>query len=245
MTTSLREASAASPAADLRYRRYYVWHWPIRAMHWTAAACIVVLACTGFYIGKPYFMTSGEASSHFLMGWVRFVHFAAAGILVATAIVRVYWLFNGNRYETWRALFPVSRPDWHNLGKQVRAYLFLLPERAPMYIGHNPLQQMSYTALYAVAAFQVVTGFALYGLSNPSGTIAALFGWVGPALGGVQVVRFWHHIVTWVFAIFVPVHVYLTFRADITEPRAGVSAMINGSRYLEVDKEYEDASDES
>ena len=42
-------------------------------MHWIAAACVVVLMVTGFYIGRPYFMTSGEASAHFLMGWVRTV----------------------------------------------------------------------------------------------------------------------------------------------------------------------------
>ena len=67
----------------------------------------MVLAVTGLYIGRPYFVTSGEASAHFLMGWVRFIHFAAAAVLVMTAIVRVYWLFMGNRYERLAALFPV------------------------------------------------------------------------------------------------------------------------------------------
>ena len=51
----------------------YLWGAPLRAMHWIAALCVIVLIVTGFYIGRPYFMTSGEASSHFLMGRVRFV----------------------------------------------------------------------------------------------------------------------------------------------------------------------------
>ena len=51
-------------------------------------------------------MTSGEASAHFLMGWVRFLHFAAAGVLVATAIVRVYWLFAGNKFERLARAVP-------------------------------------------------------------------------------------------------------------------------------------------
>jgi Ni/Fe-hydrogenase 1 B-type cytochrome subunit len=59
-----------------------LWHWPIRAMHWLAAGSIVVLIATGFYIGRPYFMTAGEASDHFLMGRMRFVHFVAAAVLV-------------------------------------------------------------------------------------------------------------------------------------------------------------------
>ena len=59
------------------YRWIYIWHWPIRAMHWIAAGCIVVLVVTGFYIGRPYFMSSGEASAHFLMGRMRLAHFVA------------------------------------------------------------------------------------------------------------------------------------------------------------------------
>ena len=66
----------------------YVWGAPLRAMHWIAALCLVSLIVTGFYIGGPYFMTSGEASSHFLMGRVRFIHFVAAAVLVMTGIVR-------------------------------------------------------------------------------------------------------------------------------------------------------------
>ena len=45
------------------YKWVYLWGWPIRAMHWAAVAAIVVLAVTGFYIGRPYFITGGEASS--------------------------------------------------------------------------------------------------------------------------------------------------------------------------------------
>ena len=38
------------------------------------------------------------------MGWMRFVHFTAASVLVATVIVRVYWLLAGNKFERWVAL---------------------------------------------------------------------------------------------------------------------------------------------
>src|SRR5574338_511871 len=113
-----------------------------------ARGSIVVLALTGFYIGRPYFITSGEASAHYLMGTVRFIHFVAAGVFVATAIVRVYWLFAGNQFERLGALFPVRPRDWVNLWKQVKYYLMIQPEKAPHYLGHNPLQQLSYTGLY-------------------------------------------------------------------------------------------------
>jgi Ni/Fe-hydrogenase 1 B-type cytochrome subunit len=226
------------PSGD--YHWVYLWEWPIRAMHWAAVLSILVLVVTGFYIGAPYFTTSGEASSHFLMGRVRFIHFAAAAVFVATAIVRIYWLFAGNEFERWRALFPVLKQDWVHLWQQVKYYLLIRPEKAPHYLGHNPLQQLSYTGLYLVAAIQVVTGFAMYGQSRPQGFWYTLFGWVVPMLGGIQEVHFVHHVLTWVFLIFLPIHLYLAMRADILERTGTISSIISGGRFVRSDIQYVD-----
>ena len=110
--------AVAGEAVD--YRWVYLWRWPLRMTHWAAAITITMLVITGFYIGKPYFMTGGEASSHFMMGWARFLHFASAGLLVAAAIVRVYWLFAGKKYAKWTALFPVSGRDWGPMARAER-----------------------------------------------------------------------------------------------------------------------------
>lgn len=222
------------------YRWVYVWQWPIRAMHWLATGSILVLIATGFYVGRPYFMTGGEASAHYLMGTMRFVHFTAAGLLIATGIVRIYWLFAGNKYERLPALFPVKPRDWKNLVEQVKHYLMLRQAHAPHYLGHNPLQQLSYTGVYLVVIVQVITGFALYGLYNPGGFFYDMFAWVGPLLGGAQIVRLVHHIITWVFLIFIPIHVYLGIRADVTEREGAISSIINGGRFVRDDLEYED-----
>ena len=228
-------------ATSIGNRRWvYLWQWPIRAMHWAAAFSLLVLVVTGFYIGQPYFMTSGEASSHFLMGWMRFLHFAAAGVFVATAIVRGYWLFAGNQFERWRALFPIRRQDWVNCFKQIKFYLMIRPEKAPRYLGHNPLQQFSYTAIYGIAALQVVTGFAMYGQSRPGGFWYTLFGWVVPLLGGIQVVHFVHHIMTWAFLIFIPIHIYLALRADVLERTGTISSIVSGGRFVSTDVDYVD-----
>ncbi len=222
------------------YRWVRLWGLPLRVMHWLAALAIVVLAVTGLYIGRPYFMTGGEASAHFMMGWMRFLHFAAAGVLVMTAVVRVYWLIASNRYERWSALVPHSRHDLKDLFRQGRAYLLVRPEDAPPYLGHNPLQQMSYTSLYAVALLQVITGFALYGQYNSSGWFYRAFNWIGPLLGGMPVVRFIHHEVTWVFAIYVPIHVYMSVRADILDHNSTISSIVSGGRMVPADREFED-----
>lgn len=222
------------------YEWVYLWHWPIRAMHWLAAISIVVLAVTGLYIGKPYFVVAGDPSSQYVMGWMRFLHFAAAGLLVATAIVRVYWLFAGNKFERWNALFPLSPRSWSNMWKQVKHYLMIRPEEAPSYLGHNPLQQLSYTGLYFVAAVMVVTGFAMYGQADPGGFFYASFAWVIDLFGNVQTVRFVHHVLTWVFLVFIPIHVYLTLRTDLLEHTGTLSSIVSGGRFMPADEEYED-----
>jgi Ni/Fe-hydrogenase b-type cytochrome subunit len=209
-------------------------------MHWIAALSIVVLVVTGLYIGKPFFMTSGDTSAHFLMGWMRFAHFTAAAALVMTALVRVYWLIAGNQFERFNALFPFRAKQLKHLVVQAKSYALIRPEAAPRYLGHNPLQQVSYTALYALAAFQVVTGFALYGQSEPGGFFFTAFGWVAPLLGGLQVVRFLHHVLSWVFLIYIPLHIYLSVRADILEHNTTISSMVSGGRMVPASARFED-----
>jgi len=229
------------PSGD--YHWVYLWEWPIRAMHWIAVACIIALVITGFYIGKPYFIAGGDTGQHFLMGWMRFIHFSAAAFFVATGIVRAYWLFAGNKFERLAALFPVRPRDWVNMWKQIKYYLMIQPEKAPRYLGHNPLQQLSYTAIYAVALTMVITGFAMYGQSDPSGFFYKAFNWVGILFGGMPVVRFIHHVLTWAFLIFIPIHIYLAIRADHLERTGTISSIISGGRFVPVDEKYIDGED--
>jgi Ni/Fe-hydrogenase 1 B-type cytochrome subunit len=218
----------------------YLWGAPLRAMHWIAAACIVVLVVTGFYIGRPYFMTSGEASAHFLMGRVRFIHFTAAAVLVMTGIVRVYWLFAGNRFERFPALFPVTPKNLRGMVRTLNAYLTFRPEKQASLVGHDPLQQYAYTTLYLLTIVMVVTGFTMYGQSNPGGLIFRTFAWVPSLLGGLQGVRLVHHVLTWGFIVFALIHVYFTIHSDYVERVGRVSSIITGGRYVSTDETYED-----
>lgn len=231
----------APPSGD--YRWVYLWDWPIRAMHWIAVFCILALVVTGLYIGMPYFVVGGDTANHYLMGWVRFIHFAAAATLVATAIVRGYWLFAGNKFERLAALFPVRPRDWVNMWRQIKFYLMIQPEKAPHYLGHNPLQQLSYTGIYAAAVTMVVTGFAMYGQSNPAGFFYHAFNWVGIVFGGMPVVRFIHHVLTWAFLIFIPIHVYLAIRADVLERSGVISSIVTGGRFVPSDEKFVDSDD--
>lgn len=239
-STRFVEARRSMPPGSSDHEWVYLWERPLRVMHWIAALSLAVLAVTGLFIGRPYFVPSGDPESAFLMGWMRFIHFVAAAVLVMTAIVRFYWLFMGNRFERWPALFPLRRRDLRNLVKMVKFYLMIHPERAPRYLGHNPLQQFAYTGIYLVAALSVITGFAMYGQSDPGGFFYVAFNWVNTLLGGQQVVRFVHHVLTWVFLTFIPIHVYLAMRADAIERTGTISSIVSGGRFIPRHEEYVD-----
>jgi len=243
MTTSspiAEEHTLHHHSPQCKRRWVILWHLPVRFSHWLIGIGIVALILTGFYIGKPYFMSSGEPSSHFFMGWMRFLHFLSAAVLVAAIIVRVYWLFIGNPYETWRSLVPYRKKDWALMWQVIKKYVLIYPERSPHYLGHNPLQQISYTALYALIIFQILSGFAMYGVATPGGFMHTSFGWINSLLGGIQIVRFLHHVATWIFVIFIPVHIYLTVRADALHREGRVSSMISGGRFVCDHMEYVD-----
>jgi Ni/Fe-hydrogenase b-type cytochrome subunit len=115
------------------------------------------------------------------------------------------------------------------------------PEKAPHYLGHNPLQQVSYTFVYLLAAFMVASGFAMYGQSAPGGFFFRAFGWIGPLFVGMPVVRFLHHVATWLFLIFIPIHIYLAIRADLLERTGVISSIISGGRFVPADEKFIDA----
>lgn len=71
----------------------YVYETPVRLWHWLNAFSILVLAVTGYFIGSPLPTMPGEASEHFLMGYIRFAHFAAAYVFVIGFLARFYWSF--------------------------------------------------------------------------------------------------------------------------------------------------------
>ncbi|ACB94794.1 Ni/Fe-hydrogenase, b-type cytochrome subunit [Beijerinckia indica] len=222
-------------AAPLRARRLtavYVYEAPVRLWHWINAASIVVLAITGYLIGSPPSTLAGEASAHFQMGWIRYLHFAAAWIFAVGFTGRVIWAFFGNVYS--RELFYIpfwSLAYWRELFDEMLVYAFI-KKHARKVVGHNALARFSLFFCFTLAGlFMLATGFALYsdgtGIDSWEGR---LFGWIMPLLGGNLATHFWHHIGMWVILLFIMFHVYTVTREDITSRQTLISAMINGYR---------------
>lgn len=221
------EASAAS------LKTVYVYEAPVRLWHWINAFSIVVLAITGYLIDSPLPSISGEASNSFVMGYIRFAHFAAAYIFAVAFLARIYWALVGNHHAKQLFYLPLTNRTWWNgLLKEIRWYCFL--EKFPnKYVGHNPLGHLCmFLAITLGGIFMIITGFALYGEGAQEGHWShTLFtSWVIPLFGQSQAVHSWHHLVAWAIVVFIIVHVYTAIREDIMSRQTMIGAMVNGSR---------------
>lgn len=223
---------AASRPGD--WVRVNVWSALLRWLHWSNVAVIVVLSATGYYIMDPFFGDQAHAGieTGYLMGWIRFIHFTAAFLWIAIGATRVVLAFRSkDRYMRWPTFWPLKKSeDVRNLGR-VTAYYLFLRKHAPLYLAHNPLQQLAYTGVYAMGVLQMATGlslYALYHMSNPFWRFVALpASWIG-----VPALRLIHAIFMFVLWAFVIAHIYLAIRADSLERHGGVSSMVNGGVWL-------------
>ena len=215
-------------------KEYYIYSPWLRIFHWVMAASVGVLFATGLYIGNPFFIGTQGVEPTFAvnklmsMETIRYIHFAAAYILVAGFILRVYG-FAVNRGDRllpkfWTALY------WQGVVEMLKHYLFLSAEHRP-YL-RNSLARSAYLGVYVLLFLEAVTGFAMYFMVDPNGFGAKLFGPVNGLFGGEYTVHLVHHYVAWLLAIFVIVHVYLVIRADFMEREGEASSMFSGVKFF-------------
>ncbi len=211
----------------------YVYEAPVRIWHWVNALAILVLAVTGYFIASPLPSQPGEASDNYLMGYIRFAHFAAAYIFIVGFLGRLYWALVGNAHAREIFLPPIFRSGfWGGLWHELKWYLFL-EKRPRKYSGHNPLAVLTMHIMFVWAAvFMIITGLALYGegAGYDSWQYSLFSGWVIPLFGQSQDVHTFHHLVMWVIVWFVMIHVYVAIREDIMSRQSIVSSMISGWR---------------
>lgn len=222
----------AEPKGAHHVTSVYVYEAPVRAWHWVNALAIVVLCVTGYFIGQPPHSTTGEAIDHFLMGYIRFVHFAAAYVFTIGFLVRIWWAFVGNHHARQLFTLPLwSAHWWKEIVFELKWYLFL--EKEPKkYIGHNPLAHFVMFFVFTLGtAFMIVSGFAMYAEGTGQESWQwAMFGWVTSIFPNTLDLHVWHRVGMWAFVLFVMVHVYAAIREDIMSRQSIVSTMISGER---------------
>jgi Ni/Fe-hydrogenase 1 B-type cytochrome subunit len=224
--------------------RIYVYELPVRLWHSLNALLIIVMCVTGYLIASPLASPPGEASAHFLMGYIRFTHFAAGYLLAIALLFRLYWALVGNEHARQIFLPPLlSAHFWQGVGYEILWYGFLV--KAPKkYIGHNPLAILSMHFVFVWGVlFMIVTGFALYGEGAGQGSWQHnLFSsWVLPMFGNSQSLHSWHHLVMWLIICFVLVHIYVAVREDKLSKQSMLATIVTGWRTFKDEQPADDA----
>lgn len=62
----------------------------------------------------------------------------------------------------------------------------------------------------------MLTGLAMYGENNPGGFTDSLFGWVVLIFGSSQMMHTMHHLIAWVFPVYLILHIYAVISAGVT-----------------------------
>ena len=188
--TSLQQTEARHPLAS-------------RILHEIIMVTILLLIATGFYIHHPFIGGGG-----FLMTMVRGVHFFAAGILIITTVLRIVGMFCGQNRD-WRSFLPTA--DDFKLFPAVISYYTYIGKEPELKKKYNPLQMLSYCLVFVLITFQIVSGFAL---QYPETWMS----WFNYGLFNSEVgVRIAHFVVTWLFVMFLMIHIYLTIREKFSE----------------------------
>ena len=218
------------------YARLHIFSGIIRVCHWLRALSILALVITGFYIAWP-FLVAPQSSDVLVQGWIRMAHEIFGFILIAVTVSRVYLFFFSKDNIERRSFADVSSlKAWKG---QLKAYLWM--GHNPHAGAYGPLQFMVYFGITLAAIFMCVTGLVLYANVYHQGLGGTLW---QPAMlitewmGGLAVVRLWHHYVTWAFIIFVVIHVYMAVWTGIRFKHNSVDSIVSGYNYLPKDKHH-------
>ena len=210
-------------------REYYLFSPWLRIFHWIMVVSICVLFTTGLMITSPWIIYSSEPTfSGMTADNIRNIHFIAAYLFCASFILRIYgFIINpGDRLfpHVWKGYFYSNTID------VALHYMFLKSEHAS-YL-RNPLARCSYAFLYVLVFIEILTGFGIYYMTDPSGIGGTLFGWVITLLGGEMMAHLVHHYVAWGIILFAIGHLYMVIRAEFMEGESEVSSMFSGSKIL-------------
>lgn len=210
----------------------YVYEAPVRLWHWITVLAMTVLMATGYFIGTPFLMLPGDDAGMYLMGYVRFAHFAAGYLLAVGFAGRIYWALVGNEHARQIFMPPLFKLAWWSEVMFELRWYFFLEDKPKMYVGHNPLAAVMMFFLFVLGSlFMIFTGFALYSEGAGHGHWSGIaFGWVLPLIGDSQTAHSLHRLGLWLLLSFIVAHVYAALREDIMSRQSIISTMISGWR---------------
>ncbi len=208
-------------------KQVYMYSVYERFWHWMQTATIMLLLLTGLGIHKP------EMFGVLSFPYAVIVHNTLAAILVINAALSLFYHLASGEIQQYiprpygffdqaiqQAVFYVRgifRGDAHPFEKTTDRKL-------------NPLQQIVYFGiLNFLLPLQVVTGALMWGAQRwPN---------IAESLGGLPFLAPFHTLISWLFASFIIMHVYLTTTGHT--PTAAIKAMMLGWDEVEVPTQAE------
>ncbi len=191
-----------------------------RVWHWALAGSTSVLLLTGFEIHYP------GAIGFFGMQNATLFHNVAAAVFIINSIFSVFYYVTNSKVKQF---IPQKQNLIANLKSQMMYYgyeIFRGPthhEEKTMDSKFNPLQQLTYLGLLNILLpLQMVTGLLMWGVDKVPEISRTLDGYT--YLGPV------HTAGSWMFFLFLIIHVYLTTTGDT--PLAHIKSMITGEEHV-------------
>lgn len=212
------------------------WSVAIRINHWAMALAIFVLIGTGFLISYPITVQGGETWMKFSVGEIRFWHILSGIILLFLFLHRIYLAFFSTFHADWKDFLAFTNIP--NTIQQIKFYL-LIEKKGPPHSGlYGPMQSMAYLGLFGMVFLILITGLILMGAGYHAGITSWFYFILKPLenlLGGLAMVRYIHHLLTWGFVLFIVVHVYMAFWYDAILKEGTISSMVNGYMFTRGD----------
>ena len=208
--------------------RVYVWEWPVRFAHWIIFTTIVFLSITGYYMHAPFVVPHGRTA--YVMGTMRFVHLLSGFAFLCAVLIRIVWMFVGNRWSHWDQFIPVTRKRLKDIVETGKYYLFMAWSPTS-HIGHNALAGASYAVVYGLALVEILTGLALYSRILGNRVLSFFVGWL-PHLVDVQWLREIHFLVMFVFWMFFIHHLYTAILVSIEEQNSLMESIFSGYKFV-------------
>ncbi len=210
------------------YKIVRVWQVPVILTHWVNVFSIFILSFTGIYIGMPFM--HAIRNEELVMSNMRLIHFTVAFFFLASFIIRMYWMFAGNKWAGWREFVPLTGRQWKAIVDQILYYIYIKRE-APHVVGHACIAALVYLGYFVLMAVELVTGFALYYQATP-GLLAKIAGGWLLALLAAGTIRLIHHLVMWGMLVFFVLHFYIAWHNDIFEKSSLMSSIFNGYKTI-------------
>ena len=204
-----------------------------RWQHWIRVFAIVTLIITGFYLAKPFVAPIPSAApDNFMNALFRSWHQIAGFVLIAVVIFKSYLFLFTKAQEKERAAFKdiFSFKVW----KEQIGYYLLVSKRPKLTGVYNPLQFVAYAGFYFMIFGLIITGLILYASVYHSGMGGLLYEPmrnIEAMIGGLAVVRQWHHILMWGVILFIAIHIYLAVFNAIFGKEGAMDAIFSGMKW--------------